>query len=173
MLESVQLWFFEPLRQNSPAHLAAQYWVPPIITIVLSGLFASILLPRWQSKYAKTRALAENRLRLSEELSVSFQLYIDAWRRLRQITELEAVRQLKESEADRKRRFVEARQLYRDRLSESCMRARFYFTDQASDEISKFLEWDEMQSAKRLDDLPDLKEWGQWRDRVISALRRE
>jgi hypothetical protein len=147
--------------------------IPTLVSIVVGGLFASILFPRWQASYTRTKTLIERRFALIEAVATQFSAYITAWRRLIQIAILEAERPLTETESARMAGFVAQRNEARDALWASFARGQFYFTEQASDVIRVFTAWDEAQVAKPLADLPDIAEWRQWEARVLAQLKRD
>jgi hypothetical protein len=147
--------------------------IPTLVSIIVGGLFASILFPRWQSRYTRTKTLTEHRFALTEALAAQFQAYVTAWRRLIQISTLETGRALSEEEAARKGAFVVQRNEARDALWASFARGQLYFTDQTCDIIRKFMEWDETQGSKTLADLPSIEEWRQWESRLLAQLKRD
>jgi hypothetical protein len=163
----------EALDESSAAYLIIRYWTPPIISIVLGGLFASILFPRWQNNYARVKSLTEHRIALVESIAVQFAAYTTGWRRLIQISTLEAERALTEQEAARKADFVAERNKARDALCASFARGQLHFTEKACGVIKKFMEWDEAQATKPLSDLPSVKEWREWEARLLAQLKRD
>ena len=53
--------------------MALTDWMPPLITIVIGGLFASILFPAWQSRFNKSKAASSRRLEIAESVAKHFQ----------------------------------------------------------------------------------------------------
>lgn len=103
---------FTSLEENSVLHIALVEWVPPLITIVVGGLIASVLIPRWQDAHARHHAREARRLALAEELARNFLRYVISWERLLIIAELEAERPegLSDEEQARKISYVVRRQ---------------------------------------------------------------
>lgn len=163
----------EPLNPESPLSLIMRHWGPPLITIILGGLFASILFPRWQEAYTRARATAQHRLDLTEGLASAFAKYITAWRRLIDIARLGLERPLTETETDRRNAFVADRNTARDALLDLCARGQLYFSDQVCDLIAAFIAWDTDQASKRLGDLPEIAEWRQWEAKILQTLKKE
>jgi hypothetical protein len=161
------------INPDSPAALIIRHWGPPLITIVLGGLFASILFPRWQDAYTRSRAASQHRIDLTEQIASAFTSYITAWRRLIAIAELGAERELSQAESDRLNGFVAERNEARDDLLDLCARGQLYFSDGACDSISEFVAWDEDQSTKRLNELPDIEEWRSWEKKILRRLKGE
>lgn len=160
-----------PLDPTSPLALMMRHWGPPLISILVGGLFASILFPRWQENWNRSRARSQHELDMTENLAASFAAYLTAWRRLIDIARLGTQRPLTEAEQDRLYGFVADRNAARDRLLDLCARGQLYFTDPACDTISEFLDWDRQQAAKRLEDLPELEEWRGWQKKIMRQLK--
>lgn len=163
----------DPLDPESPLALMMRHWGPPLITIVLGGLFASILFPRWQEAHTRARAMAQHRLDLTEGLASAFAQYITAWRRLIDIASLGQQRPLTETEIERRDAFVIQRNGARDTLLDLCARGQLYFSDQACDLVAAFIAWDSAQTSKQLGELPEIAEWRQWETRILQRLKRE
>jgi len=163
----------EPLDPESPLSMMMRHWGPPLITIVLGGLFASILFPRWQEAHTRARAMAQHRLDLTEGLASAFAKYITAWRRLIDIARLGQERPLTETEIERRNAFVVQRNGARDTLLDLCARGQLYFSDQVCDLIAAFIAWDSEQASKQLAELPEIAEWREWEKRILQRLKRE
>ncbi|WP_161555708.1 hypothetical protein [Mangrovicoccus ximenensis] len=168
----------DPLDPDSPLALMLKGWGPPLVSIVIGGLFASILFPRWQDRFSRSRAGLDKRMELAECIAAQLARYLTAWRRLIDIARLEAARRaggaaLAEAETARKLGFVADRNAARDELLDLCARAQLYFGEAALREIAGFAAWDESQAAKQLDDLPPIEEWRTWERRVLGAMRRD
>lgn len=163
----------DPLDPESPLALMMRHWGPPLITILLGGLCASILFPRWQASYTRARAAAQHRLELAESLASAFARYVTAWRRLIDIARLGVERPLTDTETERRNSFVVQRNDARDSLLDLCARSQLYYSDQVAELIASFVAWDTQQASKRLEDLPDIAEWREWEKMVLRALKRE
>ncbi|MGD1923522.1 MAG: hypothetical protein ACFB03_04950 [Paracoccaceae bacterium] len=173
LLEALVDFLFEEISKNSIAYLVIESWGPPVLTIVVGGLFASILFPRWQAQYNRGKALGEHKIKLYEEIAEHFSLYIAAWRRLISIARLEKRRKLSEREMNRKEQFVLQRNDYRDTLISEFARAKLYFSAKSRIEIEDFMKWDEANGTKTVDELPTISEWQDWEERVVQCLRKE
>lgn len=155
------------------AFVMIRHWGPTIITIVLGGLCASILFPRWQEQYNRAKAMGEHKVALLEDIAVQFTLYIAAWRRLISIAELEQNRDLTPREMDRKDRYVSQRGEARDALLQGMAKAKIYFSRNSRLRIDDFILWDQMLGTKPLKDLPHLEEWRNWEEKISQCLRYE
>ncbi|MEM8547993.1 MAG: hypothetical protein AAGF46_07515 [Pseudomonadota bacterium] len=173
LLSGVETLLTEPLNPDSPLRLMMQYWGPPLITIILGGVFASILLPGWQEAQARARVIAEHRAKLTESLASAFARYITAWRRLIDISYLGQQRPLSDAETSRRDQFVIDRNAARDELLDLCARGQLYFSDGVAAMISEFVAWDTSQAAKSLDSLPKIEEWRKWETRILTRLRKD
>lgn len=180
-------WLFYEIEESSVLYLSIKHWIPPLITIIIGGLFASILYPRWQDRFLKRKAREERRLQLSEEILAKITVYIDYWRRVMQLAEHEVnFRSMQQSEksSKKKRQYsskieeiekakleaVSNRRSIRDELMERLNRYKVYCTKQELSSIQEFIIWDEAQSIKTLDELPSIKEWREWESRVQNIL---
>lgn len=158
------------LDPDGPVFQLMTSWGPPVITILVGGTLANLLYPRWQNRAAASRSFNDRRFALMEEVADCFPLYVNAWRRLIQISTLEAQRGLSEDETDRKTGFVTQRNDARDRLFSALSRGRVYFSGETWGIISSFKTWDSMQGNKRLAELPEIEEWLEWEDRIMTQL---
>lgn len=175
--------------ESSVGYILLRFWGPALLTIVLGGLFASIIFPRWQDRYIRRKSFEERRLSLREALLVSLDAYITEWRRLIQCAEYEeglrsdcsgeglSARERADLEArldaahgntaDRAR----SRSTARDELMRTIALYRGYCDPATGRHLSVFAEWDEAQSRKRLNELPPIAEWrdreSDIRERVI------
>lgn len=161
------------LDENSFLYLVLRYWVPSLLSIIAGGLFASVLIPRWQARWSKNRAQEDRRVELYETIAEHFSLYITAWRRLIEIATLEATRPLSEQEAERKQAIVAHRTEERDELLRAFSKSSLFFSAESDARIEAFLEWDECNGAKRLDELPEIDEWKRREKEILSSLRRD
>lgn len=144
-------------------------WGPPVITVIIGGALASLLFPRWQNRAAQAKTFNERRFALMEEIADLFPRYIASWRRLMQISTLEQTRPLDEAETKRKMDFVAQRSEARDALCSALNRGQIYFSEDTWGIIQSFLIWDEGNTAKRLEDLPDVSEWRSWESRILRS----
>lgn len=156
---------------DGPAFKLMTSWGPPVITLLVGGVLANLLYPRWQERAARNRTFNERRFAIMEEIADLFPPYVAAWRRLVQISELERTRPLSDAESERKMLFVSQRTEARDALCSALSRSQIYFSDKSWDTICSFLEWDEANSAKRLEELPEISEWRYWQDEIIRQLK--
>ncbi|NTG91018.1 hypothetical protein G6L29_32050 [Agrobacterium rhizogenes] len=144
-----------------------------MITIVIGGFFASIILPAWQGRYMKTKVLAARRLEIAESVTKNFQKYITAWKRLLAISDLEEISGLTKEQHQTKMGFVAARNASRDALLESLAVSNLYFPDACADVVESFCKWDEDRSTERLDKLPGISAWREWEAKVLRSLNQE
>lgn len=163
----------DPLDPNSPLALIIKGWGPPLISILIGGLFASILFPRWQDSYTRARAATQHRLDLTEQIASAFARYITAWRRLIDIATLGQNRELNDEELERLSGFAADRNNARDELLDLCARGQLYFGKAAATDVASFLRWDEAQASKTLEELPKIEEWRAWESKVLKQLKRD
>ncbi len=156
-----------------------RYLIFPLVLLLVGGITAHILYPRWQDSYLRRKALTERRSALGEDIVALMNGYVVSWRRL-----IEAAAFLAETPKDdasddeledlhdRVQALAAKRSEARDDLMAALSRFMLYCgrTDRA--EINTFMTWDESQSNKRLEELPNIKEWRQWEDRLRARISR-
>lgn len=163
----------ERIEPGSIAYLSITHWLPAIFAAVVGGYFARVILPNALEEYAYSRRRTEKRIEHAEKISSLLGRYIIWWRRLIQITQLEAERILDEDEILRKLDFVKERNSSKDDLYAALSVSAFYFHERCCDVLREFIDWDEAQSAKRLTDLPDISEWRKWETRILLSMRED
>lgn len=163
------------LDEFSIAYIALTQWAPPLITVLLGGLLASILFPRWQDRYARYHAREERKLALAEQLSKDMTRYVTYWNRLRTIAELESSRTegLSDAEFSRKQAFIDSRNSSRDSLIDTLCSTEVYFSEEVQTAIDEFLRWDESCTSLRLDELPDREEYTHRRRKILAVVHKE
>jgi hypothetical protein len=149
-------------------------WIPPLVSVLLGGLMASILVPRWQAKFEKGRLYDKRRLELLEKISESFPLYIVNWNRLIHISLHELKKgNLTPDETLRKQGFIENRNNTRDTLISSLNASRIYFSSRTECLIEEFYHWDNECSVMRIGDIPEINAWWTWEKKLLSAMKKE
>jgi hypothetical protein len=150
-------------------------WGPPLISILVGGVVAQIVLPRLQASFNRTKLFDEKRVLVMEELAEVFPTYIANWARLISMAQAERasggvlpphLKQKKDEHADDRNRA-------RDELLSLIARARLYFSDPVEEEMANFLAWDKRYVSATLDELPAVEEWTRWERRILNAMRRE
>jgi hypothetical protein len=144
--------------------------MPQLITVLLGAILASFFIPRIQAHYAAARTFAERRINLAGDTAVYFQRYIVSWRRLMQFA---AQPKMTDDDKTRTLELADVRNDRRDKLLETLCLARMHFSSSTAALIDRFIEWDEAQSIKTLDELPKLGEWQEWSKRIASRLNKE
>ena len=89
------------------------------------------------------------------------------------IAQLGEERDLKESEQERKKGFVEDRKIRRDTLLDNLRLCQLYFSDETCAEMTRFMEWDDAQSSKLLKDLPPISAWRQHENTIVGLVKNE
>lgn len=161
------------VAENTLLHIALTQWAPSIFTICVGGLLASVIFPRLQGRWQVDRTRHAKRVEIAERIAQQLDRYIVCWRRLMQISQLEASRALTAEEAERKRAFIAQRNERRDALHDSLTIGGLYFSDGAAELFAAYRAWDEGNAAKRLSDLPDIAEWRDWERRIVATVKRE
>lgn len=168
-------WWYQKIDEHSPLYIALNEWAPVFFTVVIGGLFAVIIFPRWQDRYLNRKTIYDNRVKISEKASELLNSYTTIWRRLIEIShyekkahelggDLASVRQRKEE-------YVRRRTEIHDDLMACLARAKIYVTEEQQRDISEFVRWAESLSTLTLEELPDIVEWREWEDRLSAKLR--
>lgn len=145
---------------------------PPLATVIIGGLVASLLIPRLQERFNRQKILAERRLDLLEKVTDTFPRYIISWKRLMEISELGSD-MLSEEQIARRNEFVKYRNAHGEELIALLRKSQIYFTRSTYDRAQRFIDWDRSQTIKTLDELPDIEEWKSWEDYVLKGLMQE
>nr|WP_321249049.1 hypothetical protein [uncultured Ruegeria sp.] len=167
---------FEALPENSIALIIASEWLPTILTILLGGWFASVLIPRLQANFERNKTREKRRFELAEEVAQNLVHYRMCWERLLSIAKLEQDRKedgLTEVEFDRKKTFVKDRNEARDKLINSLTSVQFYFSKKSQYQAANFIEWDQSIQTLGLQDLPRKCEWELRITTLIKTLHEE
>lgn len=162
---------FSNLEETSIVYIVLTEWMPSIITILFGGYMASILFPRMQDNFQKSQQREERKQKIAEEIIQTFGRYITSWRRLIQISQLELERNLSDVELNRKHEFIDDRKEQRDKLVDQLRLCQLYYSNSTCDHLNQFLEWDEGQASKRLDDLPSIEEWRRYEEHLIKRIK--
>ncbi|WP_434052361.1 MAG: hypothetical protein RDA78_24395 [Roseibium sp.] len=166
---------FYSIEQDTIYYIALTRWVPPLITILVGGLFASILFPRWQENYARNKAREQRKLEIYEEVARWTYRYGVFWDRLITISRLEKSKAggLEDAEMERKKQFVEDRNEARLQLSDALCRAELYFSDETLRAVQRFRKWDEGLSKLYLNQLPSKEKFDEEIRIITRFLSRE
>lgn len=167
------MWWTTALAENSPLAIALAQWVPAGITIVVGGVFASILLPRWQNANARFHAREARRLAIAEEMAKNMERYILSLNRLLIISRAECGNPLSDAEIRRKEGFLDARNKHREALRDSMCSISLYFSSRSEIMIRKFNEWDDASVNLTVDKAPPIDQWRTRGERVMSQIRSE
>ncbi|WP_162652902.1 hypothetical protein [Lentilitoribacter sp. Alg239-R112] len=165
--------FLNSIDETSITYIVLNRWLPGVITVVVGGYVASILFPKLQQNAQRNTQVREKRTEIAEEIVQYFNRYIISWRRLIQIAKLEEVRELSDDEVKRKNGFVLERNERRDLLFDKLKLCQLYFCDRTCSEIQNFVSWDEKQSSRPLEELPDLEVWRTYEVNIIGLIKNE
>lgn len=144
-----------------------------IISVGVGGFAVSLIVPRLQHSWQEAKYLLEKRRELAEQIVLSFGAYITGWRRLRVLASKEMSSGLTEIEKARKEEALGDRRDARDRLFGSLRLARIFFDTKTVQAINEFTSWDEMQTSKKLEELPELQEWRYYERKIFDQIKRE
>lgn len=167
------LLFFDALDESSLAYIVLNRWLPGLITVVAGGYMASILFPKLQRSSQRVTQIEEKKIEIAEQIVQCFNRYIVSWRRLIQISQLETDRDLTDQEAERKMGFVSERNERRDALMDKLKLCELYFCSSTCSEIQRFVAWDEGQSNKPLEELPELLAWRRHEKTIVGLIKNE
>lgn len=168
-------WWHTGLEEFSPLAIILTGWAPILISVIIGGLFASIIFPRWQDRHIVRKAFVERRQAIIEEVAELLNAYTNIWRRLIQIsiheTDLIASDADTSAVVEKKMQFVARRTEVHDELMACLSRVKIYVNPKQRDEIKEFVAWAESMSTLRLDELPEISAWRDWEDRLLSKLQ--
>jgi hypothetical protein len=150
-----------------------RYVAPPTIAVVVGGVLANRYFPRWQTQIALERSRIERTNEISEEIMAAFSGYISSWRRLISLAEYQRLT-LEPVSTDLENRILEnakERNEKRDALEAVLRKFLIYANEEQRTSITRFLDWDEGLSIKRLEQLPELAEWRRWEKEICGNMR--
>lgn len=162
-----------PLNELSPIEIILSKWVPSLITILIGGLVASVLIPRWQSANARHHAREARKLELLEQFSQNCSRYLVSLNRLYTISKAETLQPLNEKETARKDGFVADRNRYRESIHDNICSLSIYFETDTEDLLKEFILWDRNAVNLPIDQAPLIIEWSQRIDSIVAHLRRK
>ncbi|MEM9438238.1 MAG: hypothetical protein AAGA15_14465 [Pseudomonadota bacterium] len=169
MWESLPWWLTESLPERAPLLIILERWIPTLLTIALGAWLARVYFPRIQQIWADYKALSDRKRAIAEDVAVHFDRYISEWRRLVQFTDHFMGRTMSPEETARLESFIKNRTEARDALMAALSRSRLYFSEESVRTTGDFVTWEESYSAAAKG-LPDLKEWRQRQDELLSVL---
>lgn len=165
---------------GSFVYSVVRYLVFPLVLLLVGGVTAHILYPRWQDSFLRRKATTERRSMLGEDIVALMNAYVVSWRRLIESASFlaaqpdEPATPTQETERQQKQdqvqSFAEKRSEARDLLMSALSRFMLYCRKSDRDQIESFMTWDESQSKKRLNELPDIKEWREWEDDIRATI---
>ena len=114
------------------------------------------------------RYFLEKQVGVANEISASFSIYIENWRRLIEFRKFLDAQSVTPTDEEQKRLFAiaAARDAARDRLLAALDATNLFFEVRVSDVAFSFRVWDETQATKDIHQLPEVKEW-QLRSRQV------
>lgn len=165
-----------------------RYLLFPAIILVIGGIAANILYPRWQDKYLRQKSLNARKFEIGENIFSLVNIYVTTWRRLIEVSsyEKDTYKALNRSRSEerknelnvkledasiRKMEFVKDRGVHRDALMDAVCRFKIYVDIEAQTILDDFVRWDSAQSTKTLEEL-DIDKWHAWEDRLRSTISR-
>lgn len=169
------------------AYAVFRYFLAPFLLLLVGGIAANILYPRWQDTYLRRKSAAERRGKLGEDVVSLMNQYVVNWRRLIDCanyandclneislkedevsqTKLQSELQFRQSKTEEA---AKNRNETRDGLMSSLTRFSLYCSKKDRTVIKEFLLWDEAQAKKTLDELPKIKEWWEWEERLANIV---
>ncbi|WP_446812186.1 hypothetical protein ACH50O_23190 (plasmid) [Methylomonas sp. 2BW1-5-20] len=142
-------------------------WAPTLLAGIISFFTAWFLKSIERDKYYK-----DKRLERADQTISNFSVYIENWKKLISIAKLAKDRELTENEQKRLERYISERDAAKHQLSSQLATLSLYFDKDVIDIAKQFRAWDQEQSIKRLDELPDYSEWEGWLNYLSVLLRK-
>ena len=153
-------------------------WMPALITALIGGLLVAYLAPTLQTRFTELSVQKKRRLDLWESIGDNFTQYI-LWRgRLNSIAKTEQSyiknrHKLPKDLQDRRERYVNERDKYINLIRRDLFFANYYFSDNdVKNKIEGFLQWHTKFSEAKVDQLPADKEYYDWRNSIMEAIKR-
>lgn len=164
-------------EDSGGAYTILRYLLFPMLLLLVGGITAHILYPRWQDSFLRRKALTERRSALGEDIVALMNAYVVSWRRLIEAasfgSQTDALSAAEQAAQEKQiTTLAGKRSDARDALMAALSRFQLYCRAADRSEIDAFITWDESQSQKRLNELPDIKEWRKWEDQLRARVSR-
>jgi hypothetical protein len=142
-----------------------------LVTAVVAGVisFAAAWILRGIDR---NRAFKDKKIEHAEATITHFSHYIESWRRLINIAQLQSRRTLSEAEKERMERYVLERDESKHSLVSQISTLPLFFDTTVIKECELFKKWDSEQSTKRLNELPNIEEWERWQQKLSKVLQK-
>jgi hypothetical protein len=144
----------------------------PIFTAVL-GLVSGLAIASFNNSAIDTRFYREKQAVVADGIARNFAVYIENYGRMVKMRRHWADRRREPTEEEKLvfKTAVEQRNTARDALCSAFEASGLYFDEDLNALNRAFREWDEKQSTKTFDQLPEMTEWQKHRGLIVSALR--
>lgn len=150
-------------------------FVEVMITLVITGYIASIVIPYIQSKAQNQRAEADKRRQLIEETADFGSRYVASWRRAQTIQRAEIVAStpLTVEELNNKTGVLRNRSIHRDDLMATLEKSKIYFSTNVVGEIISFQKWDRDKADLGISEVPTFESWRDRIDKIVTSMKAE
>ena len=169
-------------ESQSLMRIMLQNWTPALISglFAVLGIVAGFGMAQYENQSAidrlhlteslnRDRVREERKLQHCEQATKYFEEYINNWNRLLRIASLEKDRFLTDTELERKKKYVNNRDIARDSLLSELDCLLFYLSDKTSLMIEEFRQWDEV--------TPDVQtsilQCKEYRKNIFKSIKRE
>lgn len=132
-------------------------WAPTLLAGFISFFTAWLLKSIERNRYYK-----DKRVERADQTISNFSVYIENWKKLISISKLATKRELTENEQKRLERYISERDTAKHALSSHLATLSLYFDSDVIGVAKHFRDWDQEQSVKRINELPDISEWEEW-----------
>lgn len=155
-------------------------WAPLVFSLIVGGVLANILFPRWQAKIQRAKDLAQRRRELCEEVIQAFESYISNLSRLYSFSFSTTVEQKSEPQGipdndnafSRQQEYVRNRDESKDRLYTAFALSALYFPSSVTSEIEQFKVWNKGWAPELSENKFDLKPLREKEKRIVNLLRK-
>ena len=154
--------------------LIIEHWVPALVTGVF-GLIVGLSVTFFESEVSDNRFFLEKQTATADRVALNFSVYVENWRRIIKLKEY--VKTTKKSPTESQivqlKRYVEKRDLARDKLFSALDALYLYFEEKTSNLAVEFRLWDESQSTKITSELANIAEWQKKERAILLSMRKE
>ena len=154
--------------------LIVENWVPALVTGVF-GLIIGLSISFFESEVSDNRFFLEKQATTADRVALNFSAYVENWRRIIKLKEYVKTtnKQPTESQIDQLKKYVEKRDLARDKLFSALGGLHLYFEEKTSNLATGFRVWDELQSTKTTPELANISEWQKREKTILLSMRKE
>lgn len=164
-------------KANSLYESIIKQWGPPVLGAMI-GSIGGVGLSSYNSNISKNRFFLEKRVIVADNIATEFSKYILNYKKLINYHNNFDERKSKKNYPTNEEREAFFKTITNRDNSKLALfsyldTARLYYSDKTSDLIASYQAWDDGQSTRTVENLPDINEWRTWQNKILRCLHEE